>query len=74
MPTSRPKSCECGDTLGGCDRASQEMHLEAVIESVWTHALVGHDQAGLEEYLEGVNLEAVVQEGGETGAEILFLL
>jgi len=50
------------------------MHLEAVIESVWTHALVGHDQAGLEEYLEGVNLEAVVQEGGETGAEILFLL
>jgi hypothetical protein len=28
----RPESCEFGDTVGGCDRASLEMYLEAVIE------------------------------------------
>jgi hypothetical protein len=33
----------------------------------------GHDQARLEEYLEAVNLEAVVRKGGETGAETLFI-
>jgi len=33
--TPRPWSSEFGDALGGCDRASLEMHLEAVIERVW---------------------------------------
>jgi len=60
------------------------MHLEAVIERVWRctwrlsssefgDALGGHDRAILEEYLEAVNLEAVVREGGATGAETLFI-
>jgi hypothetical protein len=30
--TSRPRSAELRATLGGCDRLSLEMHLEAEIE------------------------------------------
>jgi hypothetical protein len=30
-----PESSEFGDTLGGCDRASLEMYLQAVIKRVW---------------------------------------
>jgi len=33
--TSRPRSSEFGDALGGRDRASLEMYLQAVIERVW---------------------------------------
>jgi len=36
-------------------------------------ALGGRDQARLEEYWEEVNMEAVVQDGGATGAETLFI-
>jgi len=32
----RPGSSELRDALGGRDRASLEMHLEAVIERDWT--------------------------------------
>jgi len=32
----RPYSSKFGDTLGGNNRASLEMYLEAVIEPVWT--------------------------------------
>jgi len=35
MQTWRPYVCEVVDTLGGCDRVSLEMHLEAVIERIW---------------------------------------
>jgi len=52
-----PYSCE----LGGRNRASSGMHFR------------GYDRARLEEYLEAVDLEAVVREGGETGAETLFI-
>jgi len=72
------------DVLRGCVRASCEIPFEAVIERVWRYtwrvrssefgdALGGHDRARLEQYLEAVNLEAVVQEGGATGAETLFI-
>jgi len=44
------------------------MHLEAVIGRVRRYALGGHDRARLEEYLQADNLEAVVLEGGATGA------
>jgi len=57
--TSRPKSSESGDTLGGRNGASLEMHLEAVIDRVWRctgrprwselrDALGGRDRASLE--------------------------
>jgi len=36
-------------------------------------ALGGHDRARLEEYLEAINLEAVVRERGKTGAQTLFI-
>jgi hypothetical protein len=36
-------------------------------------ALGGYDRARLEEYWEAVNLEAIVREGGATGAETLFI-
>jgi len=36
-------------------------------------ALRDHDQLKIEEYLEAVNLEAAVREGGITVAETLFL-
>ena len=56
------------------------MHLEAMRVRTWRlsssefgDALGGHDRARLEEYLEAVDLEAVVWEGGETGAETLFI-
>jgi len=32
----RPQSSEFGDALGGRNRARLEIHLEAVIERVWT--------------------------------------
>jgi len=35
--------------------------------------LGGHDGASFEEYLEAINLEAVVPEGGATGAETIFI-
>ena len=34
--TCRTQSSEFGDALGGDDRASLEMHLQAVIERDWT--------------------------------------
>jgi len=60
------------------------MHFEAVIERVWRcnwrpglseqrDALGRHDRASLMEYLEAVNLEAVVREGGAMGVETLFV-
>ena len=45
--------------------------MEAVIE--FRYALGGRDRARLGEDLEAVNLEAVVREGGATGAETLFI-
>jgi len=56
---------EFGDTLGGCNRASLEMHLEALTERVWRctwrprsselrDALGGHDRANLEAGFEQV--------------------
>jgi hypothetical protein len=62
---------ELRDTLRGRDRASLEMHWEAVIERVWRCTwrprlsefgdahVAGYDRARLEEYLEVVDLEAV---------------
>jgi hypothetical protein len=32
-----------------------------------------HDRARLEEYLKAVNLQVVILEGGEMGAETLFI-
>jgi len=52
---------EFWDTPGDYDRASVEMHLEAVI------------QVSLEEYLEAISLEEVGREGGVTGAETLVI-
>jgi len=60
------------------------MHFEAVFErgsrgnwrpglSEHRDALGGRDRASLEEYLEAINLEAVVREGGAMGAETLFV-
>jgi len=56
------------------------MHLEAMFIRTWRlklcefqDALGGHDRARLEEYLEAVNLEVVVREGGATGAETRFI-
>jgi len=40
--------------------------------SLLKDGLGGRDRARLEEYLEAVNLERVVQEGGATGGETLF--
>jgi len=37
------------------------------------YALGGHDHAGLEEYLEAVNLEVVVQAGGTMVVETLLI-
>ena len=72
--------CEFKDTLGDCDRASLEMHMEAVIvrtsrpqSSELGGTLGCRDRARLEEYLEAINLTAVVREGGATGAETLFI-
>jgi hypothetical protein len=66
---------EFGDALGGRDRASLEMLLEAVIERLWRprssdfgDALGGHDRARLEEYLEAVNLVAVSLGGRRDGS------
>ena len=36
-------------------------------------ALGGHDRARLEDLMEVVNRKAVVQEGGATGAETVFI-
>jgi hypothetical protein len=51
-----------------------------VIERLWgpyaskfENVLAGPDRASLEEELEAVNLEVVVREGGETGAETQFI-
>jgi len=67
--TWRPCLCE----LEGHDRASSEFHLEAEIKWVWRYTFGCHDRATLEEYLEAGNLEAVVWDGGATGAETLFI-
>ena len=80
--TWRLGSSEFGDALGDRDRVNSD--LEAVIKRVWRctwrpwssefgDELGGHDQARLDEYLEAVNLEAVVCEGGATGTENLFI-
>jgi len=52
--TWRPQLSECGDIFGGRDRASLEMHLEAVIKRVWRYALGGRNRASLEIHLEAV--------------------
>jgi len=59
---------------------SLEMHSGAIIVRTWRpysrlfgDALGRHDRARLEEYLETVNLEAVVREGGVTGVETVFI-
>jgi len=49
------------------------MHLEAVIQRVWRCTWRPRSSARLEEYLEAVNQEAVVWEGGATGAETLVI-
>jgi len=56
------------------------MHLKAMIMRTWRlsssefcDAVEGWDRATSEEYLESVTLEAEVQEGGEMGAETLFI-
>jgi len=66
--------CELRYAFEGHDRASLEMHLEAVIVRTWRprssefgDALSGHDRSRLED------LEEVDQEGGTTGAESLFI-
>jgi len=43
-----------GDKVGSHDRASLEMHWEAVIERVWSYALRGHDRVNLESVIERV--------------------
>jgi len=63
-----PLSCEFGVRNHG----SVELPVEAVIERVWD-TLGGDYQAILEEYMEAVNLEVVVREGGATGPENLFI-
>jgi len=59
----RSWSSQCGDALGGCDRASLEMHLEAVFKRVcrctwrpWSCELSCCNRAGLE-----IRLEAVIE-------------
>ena len=63
--TGRPWLSEFGDALGGRDRATLEMHWEAVIEQVWRctgrpwsrefeYALGGHNRASLEMHFEAV--------------------
>jgi hypothetical protein len=47
-----PPSSEVGDALGGRDRATWEMHLEAAIERGFEMKLGGRDRATLEMYLE----------------------
>ena len=56
------------DTLGGCDQASLEMHLEVVIERIWRYTLESRDQVNLEIHLDGcdhasleMHLEAVIE-------------
>jgi len=55
-------------------------YLEALVRATGVSGQVGygfrtklHIADGLEEYLEAVSLEAVVHEGGPTGAETLFI-
>jgi len=69
--TWRPMSCEVSDALWGSDRASLDNHLET--EIAWTQRrtprlwssefedlhVEGSDRAGLKEYVEVVDLEAV---------------
>ena len=57
----RPYSSQFGHTLGGCDQASVEMHLEDAMEQVWrctwrpwSCELGGPDLAYLEIHLEAV--------------------
>jgi hypothetical protein len=70
--TWRPRSCH------------SEMHLEVVIEQLWRctwrlgssevgDALGGHYRSRLEEYLQVVDVEAVVWVGGATAAVGLFI-
>jgi hypothetical protein len=61
-----------------------EIHLEAIFRQDWRctgrpklseigDPLGGRDRARMEEYLEAVNLEAVVREEGATGAETIVI-
>jgi hypothetical protein len=61
--------------MGGRDRASLEIHWEAMIKRVWRctsrprssdlrEALSGYDRARLEEYLEAVDLEGGAMAAG----------
>jgi hypothetical protein len=56
------------------------MQLDAMRVRTWRlgssdfgDELGGCDRARLEEYLVALNLDAVVQEGGKTGAQTLFI-
>jgi hypothetical protein len=80
----RPWSSDFRDTLGGCCQAGLEMHLKTGVMRVsrytskpWSRefadALGGHNRPKLEEYMEPLNLEAVVQWCGATGTETLFI-
>jgi hypothetical protein len=51
---------------------SIKTQLEALIRGV-RDALGGHDQARLEEYMGAAYLKAVIQEGGATGSENLYI-
>ena len=60
----RPYSSKFGDTLGGRNRASLEIHSEIVIERVWrctwrpcSWDLAGRNRASLEIHLEDVTSE-----------------
>jgi len=64
---------EFGNALGGRDRAGFEIYTWRPSSCDFGDTLRGHDRARLEVYLEAVNLEAVVWEGGATGAETLFI-
>jgi len=52
--TPMPWSSDFGDALGGGNRASLEIHLEAVIKQDWRYALRGHDRAHMQAVLERV--------------------
>jgi len=76
----RPCSTEFGDSLRGIDHPNLGAAILRVMRYTWRLWLTefgdapgGHDRARLEEYLEAVKLQAVVQEGGATEGETLFI-
>jgi len=73
-------------TISPCHNwGNLEMHSEAAIDRIWQctwtpwssefgDALGGHDLTRSKEYLEAINLEAVVWAGGAIAAETLFIV